>query len=330
MRTPESVRTGAVSRPSLSPVRYPVVLHHLQAMTDGTGMVQHGVGGVPDLATGYTTDDNARAFLATVRLWRAMPERRAEFEPLLRRYLAFLSWTQHRDGENIGWFVNFVSYDRRFLDERGTEDCLGRCLWALGEAISGPLPPACALPVRALWSRALNRLVDVRSPRALAYALLGLCHAAHGDTNLIHACADPLLRGFRTYAEDGWEWLEPYLTYDNARLVEALWRVAQITGNSEYREVAEKMLAFLTTHSFINGNLEPIGNRGWMRRDGKRALFDQQTIEAGAYAELYCLVGDSERAGVALEWFYGRNAHLLPLYDPDTGGCYDGLTMPMV
>ncbi|GAB4451880.1 MAG: glycosyl transferase [Armatimonadaceae bacterium] len=308
-------------------VRYPIRLDYLHTMTDDTGLIQHGIGGIPDLATGYTTDDNVRAFLAMVRLWRALPDQRGDFEPLMRRYLAFVTWTQKRDGEKTGFFTNFVSYDRRFLDEWGTEDCLGRCIWALGEAVSGNLPTGCALAVRMLYNRAVPRLFRVHSPRALAYALLGLTHTPRQNREVMRYCADVLLDVYRTYSHENWRWFEPYLTYDNARMVEAMWRVGAVLEDDECRAVAQETHAFLTQHSFGSDGLEPIGNRGWWKEGQEKALFDQQTLEAGAYTELYHLTGDPERARLALEWFYGRNAHRLPIYDPDTGACYDSLTM---
>lgn len=303
-----------------------IQLDYIHRLTDDTGMIQHGIGGIPDRKTGYTTDDNARAFLAMVRLWRNHPDRRAEVEPLLRCYLGFLAWVQICSEPYQGWFINFVSYDRRFLEERGSEDSLGRCLWVLGEAISGPLPTGCAFTARALWQRALSQVGEFRSPRALAYALIGICHAQPGDANLIRQIVAPLVVGYRRYADSGWHWPEPYLTYDNARMVEALWRAGDCLADPEIGAIADEMGRFLTEHSFEDDILIPVGNRGWWQQGQPKAIFDQQTIEAGAYAELYQLMGDTDRARLALEWFHGRNVHRLPLYDSDTGACYDGLT----
>jgi len=308
-----------------------VPLHFLRTMTDDTGIIQHGKGGIPDALTGYTTDDNCRAFLAMVRLWRTQPARRAEVEPLLRRYLTFLYWAQHPDGDNKGWFRNFVSYDRKFLDERGTEDCLGRCVWAIGEAASGPLPPGCSVAVQTMLARALPLTLGVSAPRARAYALLGLTHAAAHKPDHLRALADPLIRLWNVNQFSDWRWFEPYMTYDNARMVEAIERAGRALGDGDYLEIAAHARDFLTQHSFAGGAsgddfLEPIGNRGWWKRGGAKARFDQQTIEAGAYVELYRLAGDTPRAVRAFEWFEGRNIHGLPVYDPDTGGCLDGLT----
>ncbi|MDX1935371.1 MAG: hypothetical protein SFU56_22455 [Capsulimonadales bacterium] len=303
-----------------------VLLDYVRTLTDDTGMIQHGIGGIPDAATGYTTDDNVRAFLAMVRLWRRVPERRAEVEPLLRRYLQFVAWAQRKQGEHAGWFVNFFSYDRRPLDERGTEDCLGRCLWCLGEAASGPLPNGCALAVQTLFYRALPLTARLTAPRAIAYSLLGICRALPNDPEMVAALAEHLAKPYRRYSTPGWQWFEPYLTYDNARLCEAMFRAGETTGNEEYLRIARDTAAFLTEHSFIGDTLEPIGCRGWWYRGGVKAVFDQQSLEAGGYAELYRLLGDQAKERLSLSWYTSRNRHGIPLYDPATGGVFDALT----
>ena len=308
-----------------------VSLAYLHYLTDDTGLIQHGIGSIPDPQTGYTTDDNARAFLAMVRLWRTCPERHAEIEPLLRRYLGFLLWVQRRSGELAGHFVNFVGYERQYLDAHGTEDSLGRTVWALGEAISGPLPGGCDLAARRLWSHALPHVARFSSPRARAYALLGMCPALAHEPDTLREMVMPLLGLWRAQSRPDWPWFEPYLTYDNARLVEAVWRVGQILDDAVLLRTAREAADFLTEHSFVHCEtlgtyLEPIGNRGWWQRDGMKARFDQQSVEAGAYAELYHYLGDEEHRQISMDWFHGRNVHSLPVYDPATGGCFDGLT----
>jgi hypothetical protein len=303
-----------------------ISLDFIHTLTDDTGMIQHGIGGIPDAATGYTTDDNVRAFLAMVRLWRKVPLRRPEVEPLLRRYLQFTARAQHKHGDHIGWFTNFFAYDRHPLDERGTEDCLGRCLWCLGEAVSGPLPSGCSFAVQSLFYRSLPLVKTLQSPRAIAYALLGLCRVIPFEKATIQPLTETLIHLYHRYSSPGWEWFESYLTYDNARLPEALFRAADVLSNPEYYEIAVKTSGFLTEHSFISEMLEPIGCHGWWYHGGVKASFDQQTLEAGAYAELYRLLGDYRRERQALSWYTGQNRHGIPLYDYATGGVYDALT----
>jgi hypothetical protein len=301
-------------------------LGHLQAMTDDTGLIQHAIGAVPDPRTGYTTDDNARALLAMVRLWRNAPERRAESEPLLRRYLSFLLWVQVTDGERAGWFINEVGYDRSYLDAYGTEDCLGRTTWALGEALGGPLPEGVRIALDRLWSRTEPAAATLTSPRACAYALLGLCVAPDPNPAVLRRLADVLEQGWATYAHKDWRWFEHYLTYDNARMVEATLRVGRALDDPRLVAIGHEAATFLTAHSFLGETLMPVGNAGWFALGASPARFDQQTVEAGAYVELYRLLGDRARADAALGWFLGRNVHRLPVLDSISGGCGDAIT----
>ena len=301
-------------------------LDALKAITDDTGIFQHGLGGIPDPQHGYTTDDNCRALLVAVRLWRRWPERRAEIEPLLMRYAAFLRWTQVREGPAAGRFVNFVGYDRRYLDADGTPDCLGRCLWALAEAASGPLPPTVDIAIDTLLADARDaRDFLLASPRACAYALLGLARDPNFDPKILRALSAPLITGWETYSTKDWPWFEPYLTYDNARLVEACRRTADALSDDRLSRIADKSLAFLTRSSFRGDVLHPVGNRGWWPQGGECALYDQQPLEAAAYTELYRLVGDTEREKRSMEWFLGRNSLGISLVDPASGFCHDGL-----
>ncbi len=328
----------------------PLPLDFLRTMTDDTGMIQHAVGGIPDPHTGYTTDDNARAFLAMVRLWRIAPERRAETEPLLRRYLQFLVWAQRRgtpvgetcggSGDGVtgdGWFRNFAGYHRQFLEPKGSADCLGRCVWALGEAESGDLPVGSRFAVRSLLIGARQAASSISAPHATCYLLLGLSGLARdtGVRPLVEKGVERLLSLWDTYSDNDWRWFEPQMTYDNARYCEALLRGGLAIGNDYAITVAKRSLDFVTAHSFegTQGCLEPVGCRGWWKQGGEKAQFDQQTIEAGAYVEAYRLFaetfGDTKYTRLAeraRDWFWGDNVHRLPLYDPDSGGCYDGLT----
>jgi hypothetical protein len=311
-------------------------LDYAKALTDDTGMIQHGIGGVPDPHTGYTTDDNARALLAMVRLWRGTPSRRSEIEPLLRIYLRYMVWAHKWEGTCVGWFTNKYAYDRRALDEHGTDDCLGRCVWALAESAGGMLPNGAALAVQSMLRQSRSQLEHMRSPHAFAYALLGLCRMPSADADPdVRYCADALAGFWREYSAPGWRWFEPQMTYDNARYVEAMLRAAIVTDDATYLRIAMDSLEFLTECSFdpSSGSLSPVGNRTWWRRGEEKSVFDQQTLEAGAYAELYHYAADSlakpelERLGArCLDWFHGDNIQRLPVYDHVTGACCDALT----
>jgi hypothetical protein len=317
---PPIERGGVAARPT-------VRLEHLQTLTDSTGVLRRSIGTVPDPHGGYTTDDNARALLAMVRLWRHAPERRDRVEPLLRRYLSFLLWTQVSHGERAGRFVNEVGYDRSFQDVCGTEDSLGRAVWALGVALDGPLPEGVRLVVDTLLTRALPQLPRLRSLRARAYALLGLCQGRAHEPDELRRLVDPIVEAYATHARSGWHWFEPYLLYDNARLVEAVLRVGFATGDSACLRIGSDTRRFLTDHSLTEGGmLRPVGTRGWWEREGTRAPFDQTAAEAASYVDLYRFVSDAPAEATARAWFLGHNVHGLPVADDATGGCFDALT----
>lgn len=301
-------------------------LSALKMLTDDTGLFQHGIGGIPDPTHGYTTDDNARALLVTVRLWRRWPEHRPEIEPLLRRYTAFLRGTQVTIGPSAGRFVNFVGYDRRFLDQEGTLDCLGRCLWALAEAASGPLPAEIAVAIETMLANArdIHRTL-CESPRACAYALLGLTCDPSFNPEILRTLSAPFIVGWESCSTSDWRWLERYLTYDNPRLVEACRRTADALQDAYLRQIADTMEEFLTRESFKEGVLHPVGNQGWWNQGEQPAAYDQQPLEAAAYAALYRLTGDIVHEASSINWFLGKNSLSMPLVDPESGFCRDGL-----
>lgn len=318
-------------------------LAHLRRLTDETGVVQHALGALPDRRTGYTTDDNARALTAVLRSARLAP---ADGLDLAERYLAFLAYAQEPDGG----FHNAFSYARRPLRETRSEDCQGRALQALVEAVwfwrEDPLGRAAGL----LLERALAVARGLRRPRGLAQAALAWvrwldCAAAAGEAapgaapgrraveELLSEAACRLVHCYRRWRLPGWRWFEDALTYENAVLPHAMIAAGRVLGRADWLDAGLDALAFLAELTFRDGTFAPVGNRGWHPRGGPRAEFDQQPIEAGAMV-LACLeahraAGDGgwrERALAAAAWFLGDNAHGLALLDPCTGGCHDGLT----
>lgn len=316
---------------------------HLRRLTDETGVVQHALGPLPDRRTGYTTDDNARALTAVLRSARLAP---ADGLDLAERYLAFLAYAQEPDGG----FHNSFSYGRRPLGEARSEDCQGRALQALVEAAwfwrEEPLGSAASL----LLERALAVARGLRRPRGLAQAALawvrwldraaeageaepGAAPGRRAVEELLARAAGRLMRHYRRRRLAEWRWFEDVLTYENAVLPHALIAAGRALGRAEWVAAGLEALEFLAELTFRDGTFRPVGNRGWHPRGGPRAEFDQQPIEAGAMV-LACLeahraAGDRtwyERALAAAAWFIGENAHGLPLLDPCTGGCHDGLT----
>src|SRR5439155_364232 len=106
-------------------------LGHLSRMTDSTGLFQHAIFTVPNFSKGYCTDDNARAFILALLL-DEMEEEPESVRTLATNYAAFL---HHAFDPKTKRFHNHLSFDRRWLDEQGSEDSHGRALWALGMGV---------------------------------------------------------------------------------------------------------------------------------------------------------------------------------------------------
>ncbi|MEA3210504.1 MAG: hypothetical protein QOE70_3561 [Chthoniobacter sp.] len=315
----------------------PLRLDHLCRMTDGTAMFQHAIFNVPNFSEGYCTDDNARAFLLTVLLQEmgnvAGP---ADLDALASTYLAFL-W--HAYNPKNGRFRNFMSHDRRWLEEEGSEDSHARALWAAGTSLGRSQNDGqrnlCAL----LFERALPIVERFQSPRSWAFTLLAIheyLRCFSGDRvaqQMRDLLTERLLLLNKKVGSRNWPWFEDSVTYENARLCHALILSGHWTPNAKALEVGLRSLRWLATvQTAPGGHFRPIGSNGFYPRDGVPAVFDQQPLEAyavlSACLEAYRVTKDafwSQHAQHAFEWFLGRNDLGLPLYDPTTGGCRDAL-----
>ena len=308
-------------------------LRHLLQLTDDTGMFQHALYAAPDPNHGYCIDDNARALIAALlhaRL-RGYDERVVP----LQRYLAFLAYAFN---EKRGTFRNFMGYDRQWLEEEGSQDSQGRTLWALGMAVRLAPNDTVRGLARSLLEKGLPAVEQMTFLRSRAFALLGLDAFVRHEpdradvTTLRDALTEQLFAGLRASASNDWPWWEDTVTYDNAKLPHALLCGGHALRRDDMMEAALRSLRWLLRRQTRDGHLSIIGNQGWMRRDGFRASFDQQPLEASAMVHA-CLAaaeitGDSSWAGHAwtcFEWFRGHNDLGIPIYDPETGGCQDGL-----
>ena len=313
----------------------PVSLDHLERMTDCFGLIQHANYSLPDLRTGYTTDDNARALVVVLKHHRLYGDKLSR--ELAYRYLAFLMYAQTPEGQ----FHNFVSYDRTPIDALGSEDAFGRAFWALAHVLANPIERGLADPAERMLHEALPWIEKLEHPRSKAYCLTGLhgwACSSRGDVlraqQLARPLADYLVRRYHEHSRPGWDWILPEFTYANAALPEALFRAHQLLGDDCYLAVAARSMDFLVEKTSISDTLAVVGNREWLQPDGDAApaLYDQQPIEAGLVVETswagYEATGEAKylrRAQRALEWFFGRNLAGLSLYDPETGGCFDAL-----
>ncbi|HEX9262190.1 MAG TPA: glycosyl transferase, partial [Candidatus Bathyarchaeia archaeon] len=156
-----------------------IKLDFLKAITDDTGIFQHSKFGTPNRLEGYTTDDNARALIAVTK--HSQLKGNCQLYGLIDTYLSFLLHMQRENGK----MHNFLSYDRSFLDEEGSEDCLGRTLWACGYVLNSELPKEKRFLAKEIFDKCFRWVRFFKSPRAMAFAVLGLSHY------------------HRTYTEDG-------------------------------------------------------------------------------------------------------------------------------
>jgi hypothetical protein len=299
-------------------------------LSDDVGVIQHALENVPNRKFGYCTDDVSRAFMVALAHLRLVPSDKLSAR-LASAYLAFLQHAQLDDGR----FHNFMDYDRRWLDEIGTHDSCGRAIWALGYGAANAPTQTWRRVCTTLLDRTLASVDSLEYVRSRAYAILGYAHAQTALKNpkyldALRFLADELVGAFQTNASADWQWFEECMTYDNARLPEALIRAGQALAEPRYAQAGVAALAFYESVTLEGGVFVPIGNAGWYPRGGPRARYAQQPLEASAMvdAELaaFDFTGDAGHfatAELALEWYYGKNSRGVVM--ANGGGCYDGL-----
>jgi glycosyltransferase involved in cell wall biosynthesis len=315
-------------------------LNHLMRMTDSTGVFQHAIFGVPNFSEGYCTDDNARGFILSILLG----ELGEDAEPLQALATTCAAFLYHAFDSKTKRFHNHMSFDRRWLDNQGSEDCQGRALWALGLGVGRSPFRNVQMMAGQLFASALPAVMDFTSPRAWAFGLLGIheyLRRLSGDSlvnQTREALTSRLMGLFEQNAKPDWRWFEEELSYDNAKLAHALILSGHATGQTAVFERGLEALRWLNEIQISEqGHFRPIGSNGFYRRGGTRANFDQQPIEAQAMAsaclEAYQATSDFwwfEQAQRAFDWFVGWNDLGLELYSPESGGCGDGLHVDRV
>jgi len=302
-------------------------------LTDDLGMLQHSKYATPNKREGYTTDDNARALIACTNYFTLSND--TSIKKLIDTYIGLLFYLQRADGR----MRNFLGYDRNLTDEIGSEDCMGRTLWACGYCLDSTLPEATKCITKDIFDKVFKWASNFTSPRAKAYSIMGLFHyqkAYPEDKNVklnIIDLADRLTKQFELESSEGWDWFEFSLTYCNARLPYSLFLAYEATGEKSYLKVADKSIKFLMNIQTMNNVFVPIGNRGWYKRGANRAIYDQQPVEAACTIEatIAAFRNTNEQAYLqatykAFEWFLGGNLKGLTLYDPENGSCCDGIT----
>jgi glycosyltransferase involved in cell wall biosynthesis len=318
--------------------RLPAIkLDHLYRMTDGTGIVEHAVFVVPNYPEGYTTDDNARALIVTILMEELGVAAPTGSPDLASRYLAFL-WLAFEPATKR--FRNCLSYERQWQEPGGSEDSHGRALWGLGTVLGRSKDAGLRGAAGRLFELAIPAAVEFKSPRACAFALLGLqeyLDSFPGDRaalNASEALANRLLHLHRAHQSADWNWFENVLAYSNARLPQALIRAGVRSSNNEMVVAGLEALDWLTTvqRCEVKGHFVPIGSHGFYSKRAEKARFDQQPVEAcaavSACLQAYRATGKGrwrKEAWSAFNWFLGDNDLQVALYDPSTGGCRDGL-----
>ncbi len=315
----------------------PLRLDHILRMSDGTGIFQHAIFTVPNFHEGYCTDDNARAFILCNLLDEIGGEPPAEnLDRLATAYLASLAAALNYE---TGRFRNFMCHTRRWLEEAGSEDSHARALWAAGTGAGRSRKDGHRRLCVQLFERGLVAVAGFSSPRAWAFTLLGIHEYLRNIPTKPEVLAarvlltEKLVTLWKNCATENWPWFESSATYDNARLCQALILSGQWMPDGEALEIGLKSLRWLVSIQKTQaGHFRPVGSNGFYQRDGARADFDQQPVEAQAMVsaclEAFRATQDDSwmrEARRAFEWFLGRNDLGVPLYDSTSGGCSDGL-----
>jgi hypothetical protein len=309
----------------------PIKLDHLRTLTNNTGIIEHSKFSIPNLKEGYTTDDNARALVAVLKYNEV--HRDPNVTDLIRIYLSFLLQMQKPDGA----FFNLMDSNLHIHDDT-LNDAQGQALWACGYAVQSNIESGVTPLAKEIFDKGLKWSFASSSPRIKAYAIHGLHHynkAFPSDPNVpsnLIALAEQLTELYNTHCSQDWCWFEPYLTYANATLPQALFLAYESTGKKEFLNVAKETLEFLIQVQVRKGMFIPIGNRGWYHKGGTRSFYDQQPIEAAhmieAASSAHRLTGDKNYQHIAyivFNWFFGKNLKGVTLYNQATGGCFDGI-----
>lgn len=314
----------------------PINTDHIRRMSKHFGIIQFSKGNRPDLETGYTLDDNARALTATCEAFNLTGE--GTLKKHIRDYLAFIEYCQQPDGS----FLNYVDSDRKFTaqnDEVHLDDSNGRAIYALGHFIAhgAALPTQWTDDARQILMHTLPRLHTIRSPRSIAFILKGLCdycskYPSDEIAALIKLLADRLVEYYRQHAGPQWHWFEASLTYDNSVLPESLLYAYRVVGDEQYKEVAKESFDFLLGLIFSNESINVVSNDGWLLKGSDSKRYGEQPIDVASVVmtltTFYNEFGEATyltRRTHAFNWFLGNNHLHQIIYNPATGGCYDGL-----
>ncbi len=311
-------------------------LGHFKKMTTPFGMIQFAKINHPDLSSGYTLDDNARAMVAMCMQYDVFGNKR-DLEHIII-YLDFIKHCLLPDGS----FLNYVNTEKAFTaqnHEVNLDDANGRAIWALGYLISkhSILPERLVQQAEAMLQRTLPHIKTIQSTRAMSFAIKGLHYALSAvpspqKQEVLETLANRLVQMYRHESESGWHWFESYLTYGNSTLPEAMLCAWLSTGDPVYQKIARESFDFLLEHTFTEAGIEVVPNSGWMQKGQEKARYGEQPIDVAytilalqLFHETFPDTGYREKMETAFNWFLGQHHLNQTIYNPCTGGCYDGL-----
>ncbi len=313
-----------------------ISLAHISTLTDGFGMIQFAKMTKPDPASGYTTDDNARALIALIKYYEKTGRKKAL--PLIQTYLNFLQYVERKEGA----FHNYVDINKHIpLDQHqreNLESATARCMFALAKtATCRSLPEAMREQAATIFTRQIPNIENATSPRSMAYCIKALYAWSKRDTTgrsiqSAERFADKLVELFEKNREPNWRWFEDILAYSNGVMPDALTDAYMLTKKEKYLSIAREAFDFLLSYSFEGDMCVPIGQSGWFKRGGRKHAHDQQPEEVAVLVftakSMYRITGEEQyrkRMVDAFSWFLGNNTLHQVVYNQATGGCYDGV-----
>ncbi|MDP3434853.1 MAG: glycosyltransferase [Bacteroidota bacterium] len=311
-------------------------LNHLNDMTTSTGMIQFSRINQPDISSGYTLDDNARALVATCMYLETTGDKKIVYK--IRKYHRFIKYCQQPDGN----FLNYVNKDLHFTGQNedvNLDDSNGRAIWALGylTSLTGLLPPKLISDAGSMIEKSMPHMRTVSSTRSMAFAVKGLYHYqsvvnSPENIELIKTFANRMVQMYRHESGKKWEWFESYLTYGNSTLPEAMLYAWLLTKDAVYKDIALASFKFLLKQIFNENGIEVISNKHWLQKGQKPGQFGEQPIDVAytimTLSTFYHVFNDDDyriKKETAFNWFMGSNRLHQIVYNPCTGGCYDGL-----
>lgn len=316
----------------------PINLIHFKNLTTDFAMIQFSIINQPDISSGYTLDDNARALVAICKHFELKKDA-ADLE-YIYKYFQFIKYCLQPES----YFLNYVDESKNFTNQNSENlaDSNGRAIWALGYLISNSniLPLELIENAKETMQLALVNVCKIHSPRAMAFIIKGIYYSNlkfPSDDNILilKHLSDKLVQMYKHENDENWHWYESYLTYGNSILPEAMLCAYLTTKNENYKAIAKTSFDFLVSKIFINDFIKVVSNKGWLQNNSdllNEQIGGEQPIDVSysiiALSKFYDVFKEEtylQKMEIAFNWFLGKNHLQQIIYNPCTGGCYDGL-----